>query len=51
MEFDFSDVKPSVFNWMVVGLLALTFIVMAKYVVNKWDNPATKVFKDFVNAA
>ena len=36
MEFDFADLKPSVLNWAIVGLMAITFIVFAKWVLNKY---------------
>lgn len=28
---DFADVKPSLLNWAVVGLMAVTFIAFFKY--------------------
>jgi len=31
LDFDFADVKPSVVNWVIVGVMAITFIVFAKY--------------------
>lgn len=48
--FDFADVKPSVLNWFVVGMLAITFIVVAKFVVNKFDNPIVAPFKEVVSS-
>jgi len=48
MDLDFADVKPSVVSWVIVGLMAVTFIVFAKFVVNRWtinDN-----VKNFVNS-
>ena len=41
-ELDFSDVKPSVLNWIIVGLMAVTFIAVTKYLVTKYDNPVTE---------
>lgn len=37
MTIDFADVKPSVFNWMVVGLLAVTFISFWKFVFSYFN--------------
>jgi hypothetical protein len=28
---DFADVKPSVLSWIIVGLLAVTFIIVGKW--------------------
>lgn len=36
MNLDFADVKPSLFSWLIVGLMAVTFIVTAKYLVNRY---------------
>lgn len=44
---DFSDVKPSVLSWVIVGLMAITFIVAAKYAVNRFPVPGVT---DLVNA-
>lgn len=33
------DVLPSVKNWVVIGLMAVTFIVLAKWLVTKWPVP------------
>lgn len=38
-DFDFADVKPSVISWIIVGLMATTFIVVAKYVLTRWQVP------------
>jgi hypothetical protein len=48
MNLDFADVKPSVFSWLIVGLMALTFIVAAKFLVAKYPIPGVS---DIVNAA
>lgn len=45
MEFDLADVKPSVLSWFIVGIMAVTFIVFAKFAVNKWiPNDDVKAF-------
>lgn len=31
-----ADVTPSVLNWVMIGLMAVTFIVLAKWALNKW---------------
>ncbi len=49
-SFDPADVKPSVLNWVIVGLLAITFIVFMKYAVNHFDNPVTRPIKEVVNS-
>lgn len=36
MNLDLADVKPSVISWVIVGLLASTFIVAAKWLLNKY---------------
>lgn len=36
MQLDFADVKPSLVSWIIVGLMASTFIVFAKWLVNKY---------------
>lgn len=33
------DIKPSVFTWLVVGLMAVTFIILLKFVTTKWTIP------------
>lgn len=48
-ELDMSDVKPSVLNLVIVGLMAMVFIALAKYAVNTFDNPVTKFFQPLVN--
>ncbi len=39
MDFEFADVKPSVLSWIVVGLMAVTFIAVAKWATAKWPVP------------
>lgn len=36
MTLDFADVKPSLVSWFIVGLMAITFIAFAKFIVNKY---------------
>jgi hypothetical protein len=36
MTMDFADVKPSLLNWTVVGLMAVTFISFWKFVFSMW---------------
>ena len=48
MELDFADVKPSVISWLMVGVMAVTFIVFAKFAVNKWVGNAE--VKSFFNS-
>lgn len=36
MDMDFADVKPSIVNWVLVGLMAITFIVVAKWLTTKY---------------
>lgn len=50
MEFDLADVKPSVLSALTVGIMAIVVIVLFKFVVNTYDNPATRIFKDVINA-
>lgn len=37
---DFANVYPSVLNWVVIGLMALTFILFAKFILAKLNVPA-----------
>ena len=50
VDLDFSDVKPSILNWLIVGLMAVSFISVAKWGVNQYKNPVTDFFRDMVNA-
>jgi hypothetical protein len=36
MNLDFADVKPSLVSWVIVGLMAITFIVVAKFLTSRW---------------
>jgi hypothetical protein len=49
-EFDFADVKPSVLNWLIIGIMAATFIALSKYVVNTYQNPVTNFFSPLFNS-
>ena len=31
--------KPSLANWVIIGLMAVTFILILKWVANKWSIP------------
>ena len=48
---DFASVRPTVLNWVIVGLMAITFIALMKFAVNRYDNPLLAKVKDLVNAA
>lgn len=39
MELDFADVKPSVVSWLIVGLMATTFIVLFKWLIHRYPIP------------
>jgi hypothetical protein len=47
MEFDFSDIKPSVVTALTVLLLVMVTVPLAKYVLNRWPVPG---LSDLVNA-
>lgn len=36
MTLDFADVRPSLLNWAIVGMMALTFISFWKFVLTMW---------------
>lgn len=49
MQFDaLANVKPSVFNWLAIGLMALTFIVFAKWLLTRYPVAG---LSDIVNMA
>jgi hypothetical protein len=48
MEVDMSDVKASVISFVIVGIMALLFIVGGKWVTNRWKVPG---LTDLFNAA
>ncbi len=37
MRLDMADVKPTLLSWVIVGLMAITFILVAKWVTNRWQ--------------
>jgi len=37
--FDFKDVRIGLYNWIVIGIMALLFIVALKAVTTKWHVP------------
>ncbi len=39
MNLDFADVKPSVLSWLIVGLMAITFIAFFKFLMAKYPIP------------
>lgn len=45
---NFANSKISVYNWMVVGLMAITFIVFAKMILTRYKVPG---LSDVVNMA
>lgn len=47
MNLDFADVKPSVLSWLIVGLMAVTFIAFWKFVMAKYPIPG---LSDVINA-
>lgn len=49
-KLDFADVRPSLTNWLIIGLMAVTFITAAKFAVAHWDNAFTKPFKETILA-
>lgn len=47
MEFDFSDVKPSVLNALTISLIVIITIPLWKWALNRWPIPG---LKDLVQA-
>ena len=39
MDLEFADVKPSILNWLIVTLMALTGIVLLKFLVSRYPIP------------
>lgn len=33
---DFANIYPSVLNWAIVGIMAVTFIAVMKFITNRW---------------
>lgn len=44
------DVKPNAANWVIIGLMAVTFIVFFKFAVNHFQNPVTNFVAPVVNS-
>ena len=44
MEVDMADVKPTFLSWVTVGIMAVTFIVLMKYVTTKYPVPGVTPF-------
>jgi len=44
MNFDMADVKPSLMSWMIVGIMAVTFIVFMKYLTARYPVPGLTPF-------
>ncbi len=38
-DFDFADVKPSLMSWIIVGMLAISFIYAGKIIFGKYHVP------------
>lgn len=38
-DLDMADVKPTLLSWVLVGLMAASFIVFAKWAFNRWPVP------------
>ena len=46
---DMSDVKPSIMSWVIVGLMAISFIALSKVAVAQFDNPVTRFFRPILS--
>lgn len=44
MNLDMADIRPSVMNWAIAGIMAVTFIVLMKYVTTKYPVPGLSQF-------
>lgn len=47
MDLDFADIKPSLLSWLIVGLMAMSFISFAKFIMLKYPIPG---FADMVKS-
>jgi len=47
LEFDFSDIKPSVFSAVIIFLVVVITVPFAKWAFNRWQIPG---FTQLVNA-
>jgi hypothetical protein len=36
LNFEFADIKPAAYNWVIVTLMAVTGIVLLKYILTRW---------------
>lgn len=48
--FEVSGFRPNVLSFFTVGVMAVIFIILAKYLVNTYDNPITGLFKSSINS-
>jgi len=39
MDIDFANPKPGVMSWLIVGLMAVTFILFMKWATARWPIP------------
>lgn len=39
MDFDLADIKPNVYNLLIITLMAVIGITFLKFVFNKWPIP------------
>ncbi len=46
-DLDMADVKPSLMSFVMVGTMAVLFILLGKWATNYWNVP---VLRDFFNA-
>lgn len=47
---EISGFKPNALSFITVGVMAVIFIILAKYLVNTYDNPVTAIFKSSINS-
>lgn len=47
LSFDFADVKPNIHNLLIVGIMAVIFIGLAKWGLNKYP---VKGLTELINA-
>jgi len=43
-----ANAKINLYNWAIIGIMAITFIVFSKVILNKWKLPGAT---DLVNMA
>lgn len=39
MDIDLADVKPSILSFLTVGLMAVAFIILMKFITTRWPIP------------